>query len=85
MAIQETPPRHGSGARAEARPQRARQREAQEHGRSADIYEPHAVLLGRFGAHRSTRTERRHAEDERSTAETARQAMITDSAGNSQR
>jgi hypothetical protein len=45
---------------------------AQEHDRSADVYEEHAVLLDRFGAHRSARTERRHAEEERDAAEAAR-------------
>jgi hypothetical protein len=45
---------------------------AMEHDRSADVYEEHAVLLDRFGAHRSARTERRHAEDERDAARAAR-------------
>jgi hypothetical protein len=48
------------------------ERAAQEHDRSADVYEEHAVLLDRFGAHRSARTERRHAEEEREAAEAAR-------------
>jgi hypothetical protein len=63
MAIQHTPPRHGPHETA-----------AREHDRSADVYEEHAVLLDRFGAHRSARTERRHADDERAAAETARQS-----------
>jgi hypothetical protein len=45
---------------------------AQEHDRSADVYEEHAELLDRFGAHRSARTERLHAEEERDAAEAAR-------------
>ena len=45
---------------------------ATEHDRSADVDEEHAVLLDRFGAHRSARTERRHAEDERDAARAAR-------------
>jgi hypothetical protein len=69
MAIKDTRTRQrGSddlGAQAE---QRAHERAAQEHYRSADIYERHAALLDRFGAHRSARTERRHAEDERDAA-----------------
>jgi hypothetical protein len=51
---------------------RGHERAAQEHDRSADVYEEHAVLLDRFGAHRSARTERRHAEEERDAAEAAR-------------
>jgi hypothetical protein len=50
----------------------AHQRAAQEHDRSADVYEEHAVLLDRFGAHRAARTERCHAEDERDAARVAR-------------
>ncbi len=64
MATQDTPPREGS----------ADERAAQEHDRSADVYEEHAVLLDRFGAHRSARTERRHAEEERDAAQTARKS-----------
>ncbi len=45
---------------------------AKEHDRSADVYEEHAVLMDRFGAHRSARTERRHAEEERDAAKAAR-------------
>jgi hypothetical protein len=59
MASQDTQPRE---------PERA----AQEHDRSAVVYEEHAELLDRFGAHRSARTERSHAEDERDAAEAAR-------------
>ena len=59
MASQDTQPRELEHA-------------AQEHERSADVYEEHAVLLDRFGAHRSARTERRHAEDERDAARAAR-------------
>jgi hypothetical protein len=59
MVSQDTQPRE---------PERA----AEEHDRSADVYEEHAVLLDRFGAHRSARTERRHAEDERDAARVAR-------------
>jgi len=51
---------------------RGHERAAQEHDRSADVYEEHAALLDRFGAHRSARTERRHAEEERDAAEAAR-------------
>ena len=40
--------------------------------RSADVYEEHAVLMDRFGAHRSARTERSHADDERDAARAAR-------------
>lgn len=49
-----------------------RERAAQEHDRSAVVYEEHATLLDRFGAHRSARTERRHAETERDAAKAAR-------------
>ena len=45
---------------------------AQEHDRSADVYEEHALLLDRFGAHRSARTERRRGVDERDAARAAR-------------
>jgi hypothetical protein len=62
MAIQDT----------QADSHRAHQRAAQEHDRSADVYEEHAVLLDRFGAHRAARTERCHAEDERDAARIAR-------------
>ena len=51
---------------------RAHQREAQAHDRSADRYEQRARLLDRYGAHRSARTERRHAEDQRELAEATR-------------
>ena len=51
---------------------RGHERAAREHDRSADVYEEHAALLDRFGAHRSARTERRHAEEERDAAEAAR-------------
>ena len=61
MASQDTQPRQGSA-----------ERTAQEHDRSADVYEEHAVLMDRFGAHRSARTERSHAEDERDAARAAR-------------
>jgi hypothetical protein len=61
MASQDTQPRQGSAERA-----------AQEHDRSADVYEEHAVLMDRFGAHRSARTERSHAEDERDAARAVR-------------
>jgi hypothetical protein len=61
MASQDTQPR-----------QRSAERAAQEHDRSADVYEEHAVLMDRFGAHRSARTERSHAEDERDAARAAR-------------
>jgi hypothetical protein len=85
MAIQDTPPRQGSSegrrAKAEADPRQTSERAAHEHDRSADIYERHAVLLDRFGAHRSARTERRHAEDERDAAETARQDPTADPPG----
>ena len=40
----------------------ARERDAQVHDRSADRYEQHARLLDRYGAHRSAKTERRHAD-----------------------
>jgi hypothetical protein len=59
MASQDTQPRRHESA-------------AQEHDRSADVYEEHAVLLDRFGAHRAARTERCHAEDERDAARAAR-------------
>jgi hypothetical protein len=59
MASEDTQPRDSEQA-------------AMEHDRSADVYEEHAVLLDRFGAHRSARTERRHAEDERDAARAAR-------------
>jgi hypothetical protein len=59
MASQNTQPRGHDGA-------------AQEHDRSADVYEEHAALLDRFGAHRSARTERHHAEEERDAAKAAR-------------
>jgi hypothetical protein len=59
MASQHTQPREPEHA-------------AREHDRSADVYEEHAMLLDRFGAHRSARTERRHAEDERDAARAAR-------------
>ena len=45
------------------------------HDRSAEIFERHAVLLDRFGAHRSAKTERHHAEGERDAAETVRQSL----------
>ena len=51
---------------------RAREREAQARDRSADRYEQHARLLDRYGAHRSARTERCHAEDERELARATR-------------
>jgi hypothetical protein len=44
------------------------------HERSAVIFERHAMLLDRFGAHRSAKTERRHAEDERDAAVAARRS-----------
>jgi hypothetical protein len=78
MAIQNTRPRQGNRARAQARPHPAHEHAAQEHDRSADIYERHAALLDRYGAYRSARTERRHAEDERDAAETARQDLTAD-------
>jgi hypothetical protein len=53
---------------------RAREREAQVHDRSADHYEQHAVLMDRYGAHRSARTERHHAADEREAAAVARRS-----------
>jgi hypothetical protein len=85
MATQDTRPRpassEGRRANAAADPQQASERAADEHDRSADIYESHAVLLDRFGAHRSARTERRHAEDERDAAETARQDPPADPPG----
>ena len=59
MASEDTQPRDSEHA-------------AMEHDRSADVYEEHALLLDRFGAHRSARTERRHAEDERDAARAAR-------------
>ena len=55
------------------------------HDRSAEIFERHAVLLDRFGAHRSARTERRHAEDERDAAETARRDLTANPGGDSPR
>ena len=61
MASQDTQPRQHSAEHA-----------AQEHDRSAAVYEEHAELLDRFGAHRSARTERSHAEDERDAAKAAR-------------
>ena len=51
---------------------RAREREAKAHERGADRYEQHARLLDRYGAHRSARTERHHAQDERELAEATR-------------
>jgi hypothetical protein len=53
---------------------RAHEREAQVHDRSADRYEQQARLLDRYGAHRSARTERRHAEDERELAKATRRS-----------
>jgi hypothetical protein len=53
---------------------RVREREAQVHDRSADRFERHAVLLDRYGAHRSARTERLHAADEREAARAARRS-----------
>ncbi len=53
-------------------PPRGHERAAKEHDRSADVYEEHAILLDRFGAHRSARTERCHAEEEREAAKAAR-------------
>jgi len=52
----------------------ARERDAQAHDRSADRYEQHARLLDRYGAHRSAKTERRHAENERELAKTTRRS-----------
>ena len=54
---------------------RAHEREAQAHDRSADRYEQHAKLLDRYGAHRSAGTERRHAEDERELAAATRRSQ----------
>jgi hypothetical protein len=51
---------------------RAHEREALAHDRSADRYEQHARLLDRYGAHRSARTERRHAEHQRELAKPTR-------------
>ena len=51
---------------------RAREREARAHDRSADRYEQHARLLDRYGAHRCARTERHHAQDERELARATR-------------
>jgi hypothetical protein len=85
VAIQNTRPRHGNRARAEARPHPAHEHAAQEHDRSADIYEQHAALLDRFGAYRSARTERRHVKDERDAAETARQGLTADPRVDAQR
>jgi hypothetical protein len=56
------------------RERRSKEGAAQEHDRSADRYEEHAVLLDRFGAHRSANTERHHAEEERDAAKDARAA-----------
>jgi hypothetical protein len=53
---------------------RAHERQAQAHDRSADRYEQHARLLDRYGAHRSAGTERRHAQDERELAEATRRS-----------
>ena len=51
---------------------RARERQAWAHDRSADRYERHARVLDRYGAHRSAGTERRHAEHQRELAEATR-------------
>jgi hypothetical protein len=75
MAIKDTAPRQGDRARAVTHPESDREGVARGHERSADIYERHAALLDRFGAHRSARTERRHAHDEREAAETARHQL----------
>jgi hypothetical protein len=73
MVIQDTRPRqHGSDDRGAQAQQQAHEHAAQEHVHSADIFEAHAVLLDRYGAHRSARTERRLAEDERDAAVAAR-------------
>jgi hypothetical protein len=64
MPIHDSPARHDS--------QRAQECVAHEHDRSAEVYEQHAALLDRFGAHRSAKTERRHAEEERDAAQAAR-------------
>jgi hypothetical protein len=56
---------------------RTHQREAQAHHRSADRYEQHARLLDRYGAHRSARTERGHAEDERELAKATRRSKTS--------
>jgi hypothetical protein len=53
-------------------PQGSTEGSAKAHDRSADRHEHHAVLLDRYGAHRSADTERRNAEDERDAAEEAR-------------
>ena len=50
----------------------AHEREARGHDRSTDRYQQHARLLDRYGAHRSARTERRHAQGERELAEATR-------------
>jgi hypothetical protein len=78
MAIKDTALWQGDRARVVGRPQPDRERVARGHERSADIYERHAVLLDRFGAHRSARTERRHAHDEREAAENARHHLTAD-------
>ena len=52
----------------------ASERDAQAHDRSADRYEQHARLLDRYGAHRSAKTERRHAENERELAKATRRS-----------
>ena len=64
----------GHGAQAERGNDGARERVARAHDQSADIFERHAMLLDRFGAHRSANTEHRHAKDERQAAEAARQS-----------
>ena len=78
MTVTGPPQRRGPedvGARPQQRADRGLER-ARAHERSADIFERHAVLLDRFGAHRSAKTERRHAEDERDAAATARRGLI---------
>ena len=85
MTLEDTRPgrrrSEGCGAQPEQPIDGARECVAEAHDRSADIFERHAVLLDRFGAHRSAKTERRHAEDERDAAETARQSLTRRSGG----
>jgi hypothetical protein len=53
-------------------PQRDAHGSARAHDRSAERHEQHAILLDRYGAHRSAGTERRQAKDERAAAAGAR-------------
>jgi hypothetical protein len=55
-------------------PQHSAEGSARAHDRRAERHEHHALLLDRYGAHRSAGTERRQAKNERAAAAGARKS-----------